>query len=102
MAEKYVGPFPHRTNPFALPNADSAATVAKQRATVKKADERLLGFIDVDGRKALLQIDGKLWTAQQGDSRNGIEVVEIAPAEVTLRRDGATWQLTLMQQNRSG
>jgi hypothetical protein len=100
--EKYVGPFPHRSNPFALPNADSAATAAKQRETVKQAEERLLGFINVDGRKALIQIDGKVWAAQQGDRRDGIEVVEIAPAKVTLRRDGATWQLSLLQQDHSG
>jgi hypothetical protein len=102
LVEKYVGPFPHRTNPFALPNADNAATAAKLRVTVKQAEERLLGFIDVDGRKALLQIDGQVWAARPGDSRNGIEVVDIAPAQVTLRRDGATWQLSLHEQNRSG
>jgi hypothetical protein len=75
--------------------------VAKQRETVKKTEERLLGFINVDGRKALLQIDGKLWTAHQGDTRNGIEVVEIAPSHVTLRRDGNSWNLALLQADRS-
>lgn len=101
-AEKYVGPFPHRTNPFALPNTESAATAAKQRETVKQAEERLLGFINVDGRKALLQVDGKIWAAQKGDTRDGIEVVDVTPADVTLRRDGATWQLTLMPPSRNG
>jgi hypothetical protein len=99
---EFVGPFPHRTNPFALPNADHAASVAKVRANEKRSDERLLGFVDVDGRKALLQIDGQVWAARAGESRDGIEVVEIAPAHVTLRRQGATWNVSLMTQGRSG
>ena len=101
-ASKFVGPFPHRTNPFALPNADNAATAAKLRANEKRSDERLMGFVDVDGRKALLQIDGQVWAASAGESRGGIEVVEIAPAHVTLRRNGATWNVSLMTQGRSG
>jgi hypothetical protein len=83
-----------------MPNADKAATAAKQRTHVQQPEQRLLGFVNVDGRKALLQIDGKLWAARQGESRNGIEVVEITPAHVTLRRAGETWKVSLLTRDR--
>lgn len=97
----YVGPFPHRTNPFAMPHANDAATAAKLRDSAPKASERLLGFVNVDGRKALLQVDGQVWAACEGETRGDIEVVEITPSHVKLRRAGATRSIPLFDRDHS-
>ena len=88
-------PFPNRTDPFAQPTAHRVAEVVRERREQTGADVQLKGFVHVDQPKAMLRIDGQLWIASAGDSRDGFEVLTVAPPLVKLKRDEKNIELSL-------
>ena len=97
--EEFVPPFPNRTDPFAQPTANKVAKVVRERREQNGADLQLKGFVHVDRPKAMLQMDGQLWIAAAGESRNGVEIAAIAPPVVTLRHDSQDFELSLLGEN---
>ena len=56
---------------------------------------RLKGFVNVDGPQAMLQFDGQLWIAREGDSRDDVTVVRVAPPRVEFTRLGQRFELSI-------
>jgi hypothetical protein len=95
VARIFTPPFPHRDNPFAQPDKGTVHVAARLRTSDDDDPIQLKGFITVDQPKALLRIDGRVWAAREGESRDGIAVVRILPPAVTLEREGVQWDLSL-------
>jgi hypothetical protein len=52
---------------------------------------RLKGFVNVDGLKALLLVDGNVVSVRPGEECAGVEVIEVAPPRVILQRGRLRW-----------
>ncbi len=86
-------PFPDRTNLFQAPKRQgrrSSVSNDKSESAVQ-----LLGFVDVNGPRVALSIDGLVTTAAEGDTHFGIEVISIKPPAVLLQRGRQRLQVTL-------
>ena len=64
---------------------------------------RLVGFVEVEGLKALLSVEGKLKVVVIGDTQDGLEglqIIAIEPPAVTLKHgeDGQEFQMNLYEQ----
>jgi len=59
---------------------------------------RLLGFVDVDGLKALLSVNGSLNIVTIGDSVSNVEIIAVEAPYVTLRHGTEEFQLNLFEQ----
>ena len=61
---------------------------------------RLVGFVEVDGLKALLSVKRQLNVLTVGESANGVEVIAIEPPHVTLKfgQEGEEFQINLYEQ----
>jgi len=55
----------------------------------------LLGFVNVEGQRVVLSIDGLVASIAEGDTQRGIEVVSIQPPSVVLQRGRQRWKATL-------
>ena len=86
-------PFPDRTNPFQAPKRQGRASL-KAKGQNESAIE-LLGFVNVNGPRVALSIDGLVETASEGEKLQGIEVISIKPPAVLLQRGRQRWQATL-------
>ena len=91
-------PFPERTNLFARPNAQKAAGLVRKRQEVRGGDLLLKGFVNVGRPKAMLQMDGKLWIAGEGETRDDVSIVSVAPPKVSVARSGNNIELSLHQE----
>ncbi len=83
-------PFPPRENPFAPPRS---ADLPHRPRTQLPGDQslQLIGFVRVAQLGVVLLVDGELATLRAGESQGSLEVIEIDPPSVTLRRGGRVW-----------
>lgn len=85
-------PFPDRSDLFQAPKRQGRGR-AQAKGQVESAVE-LLGFVNVDGQRVALSIDGLVTMAAEGDKQYGIEVISIQPPAVVLQRGRQRWQAT--------
>jgi hypothetical protein len=71
-----------------------AASAARHRKVILPKIQ-LVGFMSVDGAKALLKVDGKRTVSRAGDSIENVEIVDVAPPTVTLKLHGEEYTLDL-------
>ncbi len=83
-------PFPERTNLFQAPKRHGRGG-AKSKGQSETSVE-LLGFVNVNGQRVALSIDGLVTTVAEGGQAYGIEVISIQPPSVFLRRGKQRWQ----------
>ena len=88
----YTPPFPDRVDLFVAPNQKRTEVKSNSRmeSTVK-----LLGFSNVNKPRAVLTIDGSVYSVAEGQETNGIEVVSIKPPAVVLQNGREVWQASL-------
>jgi len=89
----YHPPFPNRTDLFAVPQRQGGRRVAAEGAAFNSI--ALVGFVNVNGLRAVLSIDGLEMPIGEGDTRDGIEVISIQEKSVVLQRGRQRWQATL-------
>ena len=86
-AERFEPPYPDRQDLFS-----PAAKVADAPERPETAgDVGLRGFVNVDGLRALLVINGRVTVTEAGRQYSGIDVVSIDPPQVTLQRGRIRW-----------
>lgn len=89
----YQPPYPNRTDLFTPPQKGKQA--ARQSDAMYDDAIALIGFVAVDQPKAVLSIDGVMTSLAAGAQRYGIQVISIAPPEVTLQRGRNRWTASL-------
>ena len=87
-AATFTPPFPQRDELFQPPNHKG---LTKAQRDEVRTEVVLKGFVNVDGTKALVSVNGKVAAMAVGDTQFGIEVVSIAPPQVTLQRGRVRW-----------
>lgn len=97
----YEFPYPYRETIFQAPRDVGYAT-AVATPVMMPGEVELKGFISVDVPKAILKRSGELAWVSAGDAVWGIEIVSIAPPEVTLRQDDEEWTLGLLGTRATG
>ena len=67
---------------------------------VERPNVRLIGFSNVDGggEKALLEVQGEIYSLDVGGSAEGIEVLTISPPQVTFQFSKQRWNTKLFEQ----
>jgi hypothetical protein len=80
--------FPNRLDPFAAPSAELTKNVVQ---AVIEPGVFFKGVVDVDGPKAILSINGRVYFVGEGETSQEVEVVKLDGNQVTLRRNGKTW-----------
>jgi len=83
-------PFPERTNLFQAPKRQKIGRTKSDGQSETSVE--LLGFVNVDGQRVALSIDGLVTTIAEGGEAFGIEVISIQPPSVFLRRGKQRWQ----------
>ncbi len=83
-------PFPDRTNLFQAPKRQGRGR--SQIGGQSETSVELLGFVNVNGQRVALSIDGLVTTIAEGGEAFGIEVISIQPPSVFLRRGKQRWQ----------
>ena len=91
-ATTFTPPFPHRDEFFQPPNHKGLTKAQKEEV---RTEIVLRGFANVDGLKVILAINGKPFSLGVGENQFGIEVVNVAPPQVTLQRGRVRWTETL-------
>ncbi len=89
----YQPPFPERSELFVPPEREISALAVDTENGEDRV--RLNGFVNVDGQRAILMIDGQLASLAAGSERYGVKVVDIAPPKVTLERGGNQWTTSI-------
>jgi hypothetical protein len=87
-ADEFDPPFPGRTELFAPPR--------RGPSTIRRDDEHggsieLKGFVNVDGPRAVLSIDGVLSPIPAGGEKYGVQVISINPPQAVLQRGRNRW-----------
>jgi hypothetical protein len=94
-------------NPFAMPEIPEeflppteAPKLVEQPAgkPAERPRVRLLGFSNVDGFKALVEVKGDVRAVTTGDIIEGIEVVSVEPPNVTFQFASSRWATKLFDQ----
>ena len=88
----YTPPYPSRENPFELPADPVTPAMAEDQS---HPDVRVLGFANVDGPRAIVQINGKPHTLGEGDRADQIELVQISAPQVTLQYRRQRWTASI-------
>ncbi|HZZ73529.1 MAG TPA: hypothetical protein VFE24_14850 [Pirellulales bacterium] len=88
----FHAPFPQREELFQPPNHKG---LTKAQRDEVHTEVILKGFVNVDGTKALLSINGKVASMSAGETQFGVELVSIAPPQVTLQRGRVRWTESL-------
>lgn len=83
-------PFPERTMLFQAPKRQKLGRTKSNGQSETSVE--LLGFVNVDGQRVALSIDGLVTTIAEGGEAYGIEVISIQPPSVFLRRGKQRWQ----------
>lgn len=87
--EVFDPPYPHRADMFAKPR------ISQLPESTQRLDESgvvLKGFINVNGVRALLEINGVVKTLGEGQAHDGLTVVKINQPTVTLQRGRVQWE----------
>jgi hypothetical protein len=95
LPRDYKLPFPHRTEMFVPPDQTVAAKTVREVAGTELA---LKGFVEFEGRRVVLEIDGKVVCLGEGEQRHGIAVVAVNPPQVTLQHHGRQWTESLLRK----
>lgn len=88
-------PFPLREDPFRQPRIEQSRAGSTDSRDKTASPVALRGFVNVDGQRALLEIDDSLFAVSEGEEKEGVTVLEIAPPRVTLQRGRVRWQESL-------
>jgi len=86
----FAPPFPDRTTLFQAPKRQGrggSGATGQSEASVE-----LLGFVNVNGPRVALAINGLVTTVAEGEQEYGIEVISIQPPAVVLQRGRQRWQ----------
>jgi len=90
-------PFPQREELFVPPDQ---STLAKSASESEEPDLKLKGFVNFQGLRVMLEMRGKIATLREGEERNGVKVVSIAPPRVVLQSEGRRWTESLLDSAR--
>ena len=82
-------------SPKEEPRSDEYAAPNRQ---TERPKVRLLGFSDVDGFKALVELKGDVLAVEAGDVIEGVQVVSIQPPIVTFQFANSNWSTKLFDQ----
>ncbi len=93
VADAFESPFPDRVELFVAPKRQGRG--AKKSADGIDNTVELLGFVNVDGQRVILSIDGLVSPLAEGSQEAGIEVISIQPPAVVLQRGRQRWQVNL-------
>lgn len=91
-AKTYRPPFPNRTTIFSPP---LSSRPKEKRQDNSNGSVALQGFADVNGLKAILEIDGVIAPLAEGSEKFGIQVITIQPPKVVLQRGRDRWTASL-------
>ena len=91
--DAFEPPFPDRIELFVSPKRQGRST-KKSADGINNAVE-LLGFVNVDGQRVVLSINGFVSPLAEGSQEAGIEVISIQPPSVVLQRGRQRWQVNL-------
>lgn len=90
----YKPPYPDRSQLFQSPRVRRSSLAG--RGTRDRAQRvQLRGFVNLDGIRAILIVNGETNSMAAGDVSDGIEVISINPPRVTLQRSRVRWTETL-------
>ena len=89
---EFKPPFPERADLFEPPK--------RAQNTVRRDDEHgqsveLKGFVNVDGPRVVLSIDGVISPIPEGGEKYGVQVISIQPPKAVLQRGRSRWTATL-------
>ena len=93
--KEFRPPFPERTELFKQGAAGRSAARVHQRQEDKGEGVALKGFVHVDRPQAMLQVNGELWIAHEGDSRAELPIVRVSPPNVSITRLGQRLELSI-------
>lgn len=93
VAANFEPPYPQRSNIFEAPQRTGRAMV--QNTGEDRSAIELLGFVNVDGPRVVLSIDGLVASIAEGDQQEDIQVISIHPPAVVLQRGRQRWQASL-------
>jgi hypothetical protein len=85
-------PFPQRTELFAPPRGGQAIV---RRDSEHGGAIELKGFVDVNGPRVVLAIDGELSPLAVGGEKHGVQVISIDPPHAVLQRGRSRWTASL-------
>jgi hypothetical protein len=91
-ADRFAPPFPDRVDPFEPPK--------RAEGMVRRGDNpgetvELKGFVNVDGPRVVLAIDGIISPLPEGGEKYGVRVISIQPPSVVLQRGRNRWTASL-------
>lgn len=81
-------PYPDRTNIFQEPDVQ---LVSRPNLEDEAAELRLKGFVNVNGRQALVMWNGRIRAVSEGDQLGDVQVIEIAPPQIRFQRGRVRW-----------
>lgn len=95
-------------NPFQMPEIPEEFLAPKEEPTsvetaapvrpFERPKVRLLGFSDVDGFRALVELKGDVLAVEEGDLVEGVQIVSIKPPSVTFQFANSNWSTKLFDQ----
>jgi hypothetical protein len=88
----FTPPFPNRIELFSAPKR-AVGTIRKDEEV--GATVELKGFINVDGPRVVLLIDGVIAPIPEGGEKYGVQVITIDPPSVVLQRGRSRWTAKL-------
>lgn len=88
-----AAPYPNRRNPFEYANAGQHESASSIGGNV---EIKLFGFVGSIEPKAIINIDGRTHLLAEGDKRGQLEVLEVRPPQVRIRRSGVARAWSLM------
>lgn len=92
VARKFTPPFPNRVDLFEPPKRDEGRV---HRGDNTEELVELKGFVNVDGPRVVLSIDGVVAPLAEGGEKYGVQVISIHPPSVVLQRGRSRWTATL-------
>ncbi len=90
--DHFTPPFPDRSDPFDPPKR---ARGMARRSEDSGETVELKGFVNVDGQRVVLDIDGIISPLPEGGERYGVRVISIQPPSVVLQRGRSRWTASL-------
>jgi hypothetical protein len=88
----FTPPFPNRVDLFQPPKR---AEGTQHRGETNEGLVELKGFVNVDGPRVVLSIDGAIAPLPEGGEKYGVQVISINPPSVVLQRGRSRWTASL-------
>jgi hypothetical protein len=89
-------PFPQREELFLPPDLSSLARLPDR---LDGQDVVVRGFVNFQGQRVVLEINGAVRVLKEGEQHQGVEVRSIAPPAVSLQRGSHRWTLQLARRS---